>query len=132
MTIGVAVLGSTGSIGTSTLRVLTRLKQRFHVVAITAYGSENLLRQQAASVGAEFVGLVNGAAGSHGCAEVDQACDETLWPSVKDRYGSATVIPSRNECDRQCSRPDLWLLAQQPGGKLAPAVSTTRRGDGKI
>jgi 1-deoxy-D-xylulose-5-phosphate reductoisomerase len=82
MTIGVAVLGSTGSIGTSTLRVLTRLKQRFHVVAITAYGSENLLRQQAASVGAEFVGLVNGAAGTHGCVGTDCLVEAATRPDV--------------------------------------------------
>jgi len=58
MTTGVAILGSTGSIGTSTIRVLQRQRQRFHVVALTAFGSEDLLAEQAAAVGAEFVGLV--------------------------------------------------------------------------
>ncbi len=60
MTIGVAVLGSTGSIGTSTVKVLGRQRDLFRVVALTAYGSEELLRSQAAAVGASYVGLVGG------------------------------------------------------------------------
>ncbi len=61
MTIGVAVLGSTGSIGVSTLRVLERQRDRFHVVALTAFGSVDRLQEQVAAVGAGFSGLVNGA-----------------------------------------------------------------------
>ena len=60
MTIGVAVLGSTGSIGRSAIRVLSRQADRFRVVAITAYGSDELLSRQAVDAGAEYVGLVNG------------------------------------------------------------------------
>lgn len=60
MTIGVAILGSTGSIGTATIRVLQRQKSLFNVVALTAHGSEELLCQQAAAVGARFLGLANG------------------------------------------------------------------------
>ena len=60
MTVGVAILGSTGSIGTSTLRVLERQRERFRVVALTAYGSAEVLCEQAVAVGAEFAGLVNG------------------------------------------------------------------------
>ena len=60
MTQGIAILGSTGSIGTATLKVLERQKERFSVVALTANGSGELLSQQAAAVGAKFTGLVNG------------------------------------------------------------------------
>jgi 1-deoxy-D-xylulose-5-phosphate reductoisomerase len=60
MTLGIAILGSTGSIGTATLRVLQRQKDLFNVVALTAHGSEDLLHEQATAVGADFVGLVNG------------------------------------------------------------------------
>jgi len=66
MTVGIAILGSTGSIGTATLRVLERQRDLFKVVALTAHGSEELLHQQAAAVGAEFVGLVNGHEGNSG------------------------------------------------------------------
>ncbi len=72
MTAGVAILGSTGSIGTAAIRVLERQRDRFRIVALTAYGSEDLLGEQAASVGADFVGLVssskNGVGGCSGSA----------------------------------------------------------------
>lgn len=56
---GVAVLGSTGSIGTATLRVLGRHADRFRVVALTAFENAALLRQQAESVPAAYVGIAN-------------------------------------------------------------------------
>ncbi len=64
MTRGVAVLGSTGSIGRSALRVLQRNADCFHVVALTAFGSRDLLLDQARAVSADYVGLVNGNSGS--------------------------------------------------------------------
>jgi len=63
MTTGVAILGSTGSIGTSTIRVIQRQSHRFRVVALTAFGSEELLREQATMLGVDFVGLVDGGGG---------------------------------------------------------------------
>ncbi|HKI95933.1 MAG TPA: 1-deoxy-D-xylulose-5-phosphate reductoisomerase [Gemmatimonadales bacterium] len=61
MTTGIAILGSTGSIGQSTLRVLARQRERFRVVALTARGSGERLAEQAKATGASLVGLVNGA-----------------------------------------------------------------------
>ena len=60
MSVGVAVLGSTGSIGRSTLQVLARQRDRFRVVAITGHSNKALLDQQAAEWRPPFVGLVNG------------------------------------------------------------------------
>ena len=65
MSIGVAVLGSTGSIGTAALRVLARQRERFRIVALTAHASADLLERQAKETGAAFVGLVQGNAGRH-------------------------------------------------------------------
>jgi 1-deoxy-D-xylulose-5-phosphate reductoisomerase len=62
VTTGIAILGSTGSIGTATIRVVQRQQDLFNIVALTAHESEELLLQQAAAVGAKFVGLVNGSA----------------------------------------------------------------------
>jgi 1-deoxy-D-xylulose-5-phosphate reductoisomerase len=56
---GVAVLGSTGSIGTTALRVIARQAGRFHVAALTAFGNSALLAEQAAAVGPSYVGLVS-------------------------------------------------------------------------
>ena len=60
MSVGVAVLGSTGSIGRSTLQVLARQRERFRVVAITGHSNKDLLNQQAAEWKPAYVGLVNG------------------------------------------------------------------------
>ena len=42
----VAILGSTGSIGTTALRVLSRQRERFCVSALTAFSNAALLREQ--------------------------------------------------------------------------------------
>ena len=55
---GVAVLGSTGSIGTTALTVLERQQQRFRVTAITAHSNAALLREQADRFRPAYVGLV--------------------------------------------------------------------------
>jgi 1-deoxy-D-xylulose-5-phosphate reductoisomerase len=55
---GVAVLGSTGSIGTTALRVLDRQRQRFRVTALTANSNSALLREQARKFSPAFVGMV--------------------------------------------------------------------------
>jgi 1-deoxy-D-xylulose-5-phosphate reductoisomerase len=60
MTVGVAVLGSTGSIGCSALQVLARQRERFRVVALTAHSNAGLLEQQAAEWRPAYVGIVNG------------------------------------------------------------------------
>ena len=62
MSIGVAVLGSTGSIGRSTLAVLERHRDRFTVVALTAHSNAALLQAQANAWRPAYVGMVNGAA----------------------------------------------------------------------
>lgn len=56
--VGVAILGSTGSIGTSALRVLARQRERFFPVALTANGNVAALVEQAATWTPAFVGLV--------------------------------------------------------------------------
>ena len=62
MSVGVAVLGSTGSIGRSTLAVLERHRDRFRVVALTAHSNAELLQAQAKAWRPVYVGMVNGAA----------------------------------------------------------------------
>ena len=54
----VAILGSTGSIGTTALRVLARHTDRFEVAALTAFSNAPLLREQVAELRPTFVGMV--------------------------------------------------------------------------
>lgn len=61
---GVALLGSTGSIGTSALKVLSRHRDRFSVSALTAHSNAELLAEQVSEFQPGYVGLVEAAAGS--------------------------------------------------------------------
>jgi len=54
----VAVLGSTGSVGTAALRVLARHPDRFTITALTANSNGRLLSAQVATLQPAFVGLV--------------------------------------------------------------------------
>lgn len=56
---GVAVLGSTGSIGTSALNVLERHSDRFRVVALTAYQNADAVCQQIKKYHPLFAGIVS-------------------------------------------------------------------------
>lgn len=56
---GVAILGSTGSIGTTALKVLSRQKERFSVTALTAHSNAALLAEQVEAFEPEYVGLVS-------------------------------------------------------------------------
>lgn len=57
---GVAVLGSTGSIGVSALNVLRRHLGRFRVVALTGGANQDLLAGQVAEFQPAFAGLASG------------------------------------------------------------------------
>jgi 1-deoxy-D-xylulose-5-phosphate reductoisomerase len=62
--VGVAILGSTGSIGRSTLAVLDRHQDRFRVVALAARRNGTLLAEQAARVRPGLVVLTEPAPGA--------------------------------------------------------------------
>jgi 1-deoxy-D-xylulose-5-phosphate reductoisomerase len=67
---GVAVLGSTGSVGTTALRVLARHRDRFRVAALTAFSNTDLLAAQAREFEPSYVGIcANGATPHHGWTE---------------------------------------------------------------
>jgi 1-deoxy-D-xylulose-5-phosphate reductoisomerase len=55
---GVAILGSTGSVGTTALRVLARHSERFRVAALTAFANDDLLREQVEAFHPAFAELV--------------------------------------------------------------------------
>lgn len=57
---GIALLGSTGSIGTAALRVVERHSGEFRVAALTAFRNERLLAEQGARHPDAFLGLVRG------------------------------------------------------------------------
>lgn len=56
---GIALLGSTGSIGTTALRVIARQEALFSVSALTAFNNAPLLQEQEKQFSPSFVGIVN-------------------------------------------------------------------------
>ena len=71
---GVAILGSTGSIGTTALRVLERQSSRFRVVALTTFTNAELLREQAERFHPAFVGIVGNGSSEGDCWSVGASC----------------------------------------------------------
>src|SRR5438876_444222 len=85
MSVGVAILGSTGSIGRSTLQVLSRQRERFRVAALTAHSNRDLLAEQEKDWRPAFVGLVNGGGTGEGGRGKGTAClvEAATHPDVK-------------------------------------------------
>jgi 1-deoxy-D-xylulose-5-phosphate reductoisomerase len=77
---GVAVLGSTGSVGRSTLAVLRRQRPHFRLVALTAGCNRAELEAQAAEWRPDFVGLA-------------QAQPDAAYPSGPDVLVEAALHP---------------------------------------
>jgi 1-deoxy-D-xylulose-5-phosphate reductoisomerase len=71
---GVAVLGSTGSVGTTALRVLERQRERFRVAALTSFGNVALLSDQATRFSPTFVGIVRNGIEPHAGWSVGANC----------------------------------------------------------
>jgi 1-deoxy-D-xylulose-5-phosphate reductoisomerase len=71
---GVAILGSTGSIGTTALRVLDRQRERFRVAALTAFNNATLLGEQVERFQPSFVGIVRNGADPHRGWKVGTEC----------------------------------------------------------
>ena len=73
----VAVLGSTGSIGLSTLDVLARHPDRFEVFALTANNNVARLREQCLAHRPQFAVVVEAAAAGKWAAELQSAGSAT-------------------------------------------------------
>jgi 1-deoxy-D-xylulose-5-phosphate reductoisomerase len=134
---GVAILGSTGSIGTTALRVLARQRERFHVAALTAFSNAGLLAEQAAEFRPAYVGLVrNGDEGTHtgwgsgyGClieAATSPGADIVLNAVVGAAGLDATLAAL--ECGKRVALANKESLVM--GGSLVTASAA--RGGGEL
>ena len=114
---GVAVLGSTGSIGTTALRVLDRQRERFRVTALTANSNGALLREQARLFSPTFVGMVESS------SDADEA-----WKSGTDALITAAT---RDDVDIVLNAIvgaaglDATLAALESGKRVALANKET-------
>jgi 1-deoxy-D-xylulose-5-phosphate reductoisomerase len=113
----VAVLGSTGSIGTTALRVLDRQRQRFQVRALTANSNGALLKEQVRQFQPSFVGMVE-----------SNADGDDAWESGTDALVAAAT---RDDVDIVLNAIvgaaglDATLAALQKGKRVALANKET-------
>src|SRR2546426_2701364 len=135
MSVGVAILGSTGSIGCSTLQVLARQRERFRVAALTAHSNADLLERQAAEWKPAYVGLVNGGsreqgAGSGASCLVEAATRADVAIVVNGIVGAAgleaTLAALRAGKRVALANKEALVMA---GGRRAPAAA--RGGGGR-
>jgi len=111
----VSILGATGSIGCSTLDLISRAPERYEVEALTAYSNVELLARQAKAVGAKFA--VIGDADLYGELKTALA-----GSGVEPAAGSAAVAEA-------AARPSEWVMAGIVGAAgLAPTLAAVRRG----
>src|SRR5919106_6986302 len=105
---GIAILGSTGSIGTTALKVLARHSDRFRVAALTAFSNADLLREQAKTFDASFAELVTN--GGRACL-VDAATRDDVDIVLNAVVGAAGL--------------DATLAALESGKRVALANKET-------
>ena len=141
---GVAILGSTGSIGTTALRVLARPSHRVHVAALSAFSNAALLREQAAQFTPGFVGLVGDDANS---AESAETALRSGWGSGARCLVDAATRPDADIVINAvvgAAGLDATLAALEAGKRVALAnkeslvmagalvAATAERGGGEI
>lgn len=111
----VSVLGSTGSVGRSTLDLIERHPQRFSVAALVAGSNAVLLAEQARRTRAGFAAIA----------------DRRAWPTLKAALaGSGIEAAAGPEAVEEAAGRDAdWTMAAIVGAAgLAPTLTAVRRG----
>lgn len=109
------VLGATGSIGGSTLDLVSRNRERFHVVALTANDRAEELARAAIEVGAEHAVVA----------------DPAAYPRLKDALaGTGITAAAGPQAVREAaSRPaDMVIAAIVGAAGLEPTIAAAARG----
>lgn len=136
---GIALLGSTGSIGTSTLNVLRRQREHFRLVALTGGRNRELLDAQVAEWHPAFAGLVHPGAGNGlpsgpGCLveaathpDVDIVVNAIVGAAGLDATLAALRAGKRvalaNKETLVMAGPLVLDAARQGGGEIVPVDS---------
>jgi 1-deoxy-D-xylulose-5-phosphate reductoisomerase len=115
MTRGITILGATGSVGQSTLDLITRAAGDWHVHALTANSDAEGLAAQARAIGAD-------------CAVV---ADDNAYGALKDAlFGSGIAAAAgKNALIEAAERPaEIVMSAIVGAAGLAPTLAAVRRG----
>ncbi|MBX3503949.1 MAG: 1-deoxy-D-xylulose-5-phosphate reductoisomerase [Parvibaculum sp.] len=111
----VSILGSTGSIGCSTLDLVSRNRDRYDIVALTAHRNVEALVAQAREY-------------RPGLAVI---ADEALFPALKDGLSGTGIEVAAGDAAiaEAAARPAEWVMASIVGAAgLAPTLAAVRRG----
>jgi 1-deoxy-D-xylulose-5-phosphate reductoisomerase len=111
----VILLGSTGSIGTSALKVARDIPDRMKIVGLAANSSVDALVEQARETGVEHITVTDSAAAEKARTQ--------LPPGVTLHVGAQGLIDLVNECEA-----DMVLVAIVGTAGLAPALAAIERG----
>ena len=104
----ITILGSTGSIGTSTLSLIGMQPEQFSVFALVAGGNVDLLIEQALHFRPTVVGIV------------DEVCSVTLRDALKGT--GIEVVVGQAACDNIASHPVDLVIAAIVGLAGLPSV----------
>src|SRR3954447_16459330 len=111
----VSILGSTGSIGRSTVDLLLRHRDLFAVEALTANHNAALLAEQARALDARFAAVA----------------DPADYPALKERLAGSgiDVACGRAALGEAAERPADWVMAGIVGAAgLEPTLAAVRKG----
>jgi len=111
----VTILGSTGSVGTSTIDLILRSPDRFSVDTLTGNSNVALLAEQAIGVNAKMAVIA----------------DETRYDDLKSALSGTDieVAAGRTALIEAATRPSDWVMASIVGAAgLAPTLEAVRRG----
>jgi 1-deoxy-D-xylulose-5-phosphate reductoisomerase len=117
----IVILGSTGSIGINTLKVVEQFPQNFRVIGLTAYNNYRLLKDQIQKFSPEYV-AINENRIAHLKGEID-----TSHTKVLDAATDLPHLVARKEVDivviamRGSAALEPFLAAVQEGKIVAPA-----------
>ncbi|PWQ98105.1 1-deoxy-D-xylulose-5-phosphate reductoisomerase [Leucothrix arctica] len=115
---GITILGATGSIGVSTLDVISRHPDRYHVIALTANIQTDVLFEQCRQFKPKYAVMV------------DEACADVLCARLKE-YGSDTVVLSGAAALERVSaldETDYVMAAIVGAAGLLPSLAAANAG----
>src|SRR3954454_23997294 len=111
----VSILGSTGSVGQSTVDLLSRNREDFTVEALTANNNAKLLAEQARSLGARYAAIAEP-------GEYAVLKDALAGTGIEIGSGRAALVEA-------AERPADWMMAGIVGAAgLEPTLAAIRKG----
>ena len=115
---GITILGSTGSIGVSTLDVISRHKDSYEIIALTANSNVEKMLQQCLQYQPQYAVMVN-----------EQAAEQ-LSNALKDKAAETTVLSGAKSLEEvsQLEQVDYVMAAIVGAAGLLPNLAAAKAG----